>query len=70
MIAGDGVYSQLENKEIKLVDLESNKTRVLLSVDDVTDVSFLIFLENFELLNGFRILEIRCTLTVGNYQTI
>lgn len=38
--AGDGVFSQLENDEIKLVDLKSNTTRVLMSTHDVRDVRF------------------------------
>ena len=39
-VAGDGVFSQLENNEIRLVDLKSNTTRVLMSTRDVRDVSF------------------------------
>lgn len=38
-IAGDGVYSLLEDNHIKLVDLKTNKTTVVVSLHDLTDVS-------------------------------
>lgn len=41
--AGDGVFSQLEKNEIKLVDLKSNTTRVLMSIKDAKDVSIPIY---------------------------
>ena len=39
LIAGDGVFSLMENNYIKLVDLKTSKTTNVVSLYDVTDVS-------------------------------
>ncbi len=41
--AGDGVFSIVEEGEIRLVDLERNETRVLVRLEDVLDVSKSLF---------------------------
>lgn len=39
LIAGDGVFSLLEDSYIKLVDLTTNTTTNVVSLHDITDVS-------------------------------
>ena len=39
LIAGDGVFSLLENNDIKLVDLKTNITTTVVSLFDIRDVS-------------------------------
>ena len=58
--AGDGVFSQLENNEIKLVDLKSNTTRILMSVQDAKDVSISTYPGFLEFRFISRRMEILC----------